>query len=339
MLPTFACARCGRCCGDQDLIQLTAYELFTLAGGLGSAPTAFFDRYCMLAATSSNPALHLYLKTHDRRCPFLEGSLCSVYASRPYACRAYPARALRTPAGSMKAFIRERYPELERTCSVFDLPDDALLEGDRELLIDQAIAYAVDEIYINVLRPEKPDLAVPYQVTADLLREEGARAAALEGLARPERSPLQEGRLPGLIALLLQARAWDLPLARVVSSVRARVEEDPRVGRYVHVLAPADAVAALRGLAEAGMAACRTFQAMAGPGNVLLSGICAPAAGPEAIGFQVEISEEELATAVHGCTGQLYLFFLPDDGSSDRAAGLVIGNLAGSTAAEPENLK
>ena len=324
---SFDCARCGRCCASQDLVQLTAYELFGLAGHLGLPPATFFDRYCVLAATSLNPASHLYIRTTDSRCPFLDGSLCAVHEARPFACRAYPMRQLSSTAGSMKAFIREKYPLLEGSCSVFQLPDEDLLAGDPGLLADQSIAYMVDEVYFNTLAPDAVDLSVPYAVTAELLKSPEAREAALEHLSRPGESPLKDGRVPGLAAMMLQARQWGLELVLVRQPSSVSVREDPRMGKYLLATTGCTSVAALQALVEGGMAMCRAFRGQTAPGKALISAVYAPSAGRKAIGFQLEIDDASLEAVSRGCTGMLYVFFLPDDGSSTRAVGLVISGV------------
>jgi hypothetical protein len=101
-----------------------------------------FRRHCTIAETSLNTRKHMYIRTNGGRCPFLVGRLCGVHQLRPYACRAYPMRAPESAAGDMKRFVRQKYPPLEDTCSLFRLADDDVLVGDMGLLTDQVIAYA-----------------------------------------------------------------------------------------------------------------------------------------------------------------------------------------------------
>jgi hypothetical protein len=227
----------------------------------------------------------------------------------------------------MKAFIREKYPLLEGSCSVFQLPDEDLLAGDPGLLADQSIAYMVDEVYFNTLAPDAVDLSVPYAVTAELLKSPEAREAALEHLSRPGESPLKDGRVPGLAAMMLQARQWGLELVLVRQPSSVSVREDPRMGKYLLATTGCTSVAALQALVEGGMAMCRAFRGQTAPGKALISAVYAPSAGRKAIGFQLEIDDASLEAVSRGCTGMLYVFFLPDDGSSTRAVGLVISGV------------
>lgn len=320
----FECALCGQCCANQDLVQLTSYELFRLSGHLGVPPAEFFDRYCELGATSLNPMVHMYIRTTGMRCPFLKEKLCSVHQARPYACRAYPMRKMSTRAGDMKAFVRQKYPMLESTCSLTAMDDEAQLLGDLDLLTDQTIAYMVDEIYFNTIRPETVDLSVPYEVTGVFREDNVVRKIVCSYLFEPENA-LENTHLPGIIAIMLQARAWNSPVSLVKQPSDISVQEDPRIGPYLLVKTDVLSVDALRALVESGrMDLGRSFVALQG-GKARISAVYASSADRAAIGFQLETDAITVERLSDGGARPMYVFFLPEDGSTTKAVGLAVG--------------
>ena len=54
--------------------------------------------------------------------------------------------------------------------------------GDMELLVDQTIAFATDEIYFNMIAEGPVDLSIPMRVAAKFLEDAAARAEATEFL-------------------------------------------------------------------------------------------------------------------------------------------------------------
>ena len=324
MINAFDCARCGQCCANQDLIQLTSYELFLLADHLGLSPADFFSRYCELGATSLNPMVHLYIRTNEMRCPFLDKNLCSVHLARPYACRAYPMRQLRTKTEDMKAFVRARYPILERTCSLFVLADGDELMGDKGLIIKQTIAYMVDEIYFNTVKTEPIDLTIPREVTAVFLRDRIARDNVASNLADPDGSSLENSMLPGIITMTLQARSWGAQISFVNKPSELSVREDARMGKYLLAKTDALSVDALRALVEGGrMDLGRSFVSIH-QGTARISAIYASSVDRAAIGFQFELDTSMVERLSSDRARPTYIFFLPEDGSTTMAVGLVL---------------
>ncbi|WP_424357732.1 YkgJ family cysteine cluster protein [Methanocella sp. MCL-LM] len=322
----FECAMCGQCCANQDLIQLTSYELFRLAERLNVPPAELFSRYCEIGATSLNPMIHMYLRTVEQRCPFLDGKLCSVHDARPYACRAYPKRQAYLTAGEMKTFVRSRYPMLEPTCDLFGLDDTVEMIGDADVLTDQTIAYMTDELYFNTIRPEQVDLTVPYDVTDSFLRDGLVREIVLTYLARPYLGSLADTPLTGIIAMTLQARVWGAGVSFVRQPSDIAVQEDARIGQYLLAKTDATSVEALRALVESGrMDLGRAFFTTAADGKARISAVYASASDKVAIGFQLEADASAVERLTNGGARPAYVFFLPEDGSSTKAVGLAVG--------------
>lgn len=322
----FKCVMCGQCCANQDLIQLTSYELFHLAERLKMYPVDFFNRYCVIETTSLNPELHLYLRTVEQRCPFLYGKLCSLHDARPYACRAYPTRQAYLKAGDMKAFVRSRYPMLEKTCDLFELDDGVEMIGDGNVLADQTIAYMVDEIYFNTIRPETVDLTVPYDITESFLSDGFVRQIVISYLARPTLGPLADSHMTGIIAMSLQARTWGTPVSFVRQPSDISVQEDARIGQYLLAKTDSLSVDALRALVESGrMDLGRAFFNTVG-GKARVSAVYGSSADNVAIGFQLEVAADAIERLTSGGAGPMYVFFLPEDGSTTKAVGLTVGS-------------
>jgi Fe-S-cluster containining protein len=87
----------NECCRDLNQ-ALTPYDLLRLRSCLGIDSREFFRRYADIHAgpASGLPVASLRFDDRDdRRCPFVTGTGCRVYADRPSSCRLYPlARAL-----------------------------------------------------------------------------------------------------------------------------------------------------------------------------------------------------------------------------------------------------
>ena len=231
ILKEFSCARCGQCCANQDVIQLTSYELYRLADHLGCPPAELYERHCTIAETSLNVRKHMYIRTTDGRCPFLDGSLCGVHTARPFACRAYPMRVPESTAGDMKRFVLLKYPMLERTCSLFRLDNDDVLNGDIELLVNQTIAFATDEIYFNMIADEAVDLSIPSRVAAGFMNDTAARTEATEFLLSAGKTPML--RSIGRMAMALQAAVWGTNITFVREPSRVTLEHAVKPGNYV----------------------------------------------------------------------------------------------------------
>jgi hypothetical protein len=84
----FTCvAGCGRCCtrrGPYAYVYLRPDDSARLAERLGLSLGEFRKRY----VRRQGP--HSVLRMNGRSCPFLEGTLCSVYEARPLQCRTFP---------------------------------------------------------------------------------------------------------------------------------------------------------------------------------------------------------------------------------------------------------
>jgi hypothetical protein len=80
------CTRCGNCCRSLN-VYVTPEDAQTLAEGIDIPVHAVITRYIDL---DSSRDVGEWGKIKQRPCPFLRGSLCSVYAHRPDTCRAYP---------------------------------------------------------------------------------------------------------------------------------------------------------------------------------------------------------------------------------------------------------
>ena len=76
------CKACGECCRGLD-ISVTEADITRLSSCLGMKPVEFTTRFTILDQ-DGDPEIP------STPCPFLSGSLCSVYAHRPDTCRSYP---------------------------------------------------------------------------------------------------------------------------------------------------------------------------------------------------------------------------------------------------------
>ena len=248
----FECSMCGRCCASQDLIQLTAREMYRLAGHMKMEPAEFYDKYCRLTATNLNPSLHLYIKTDNGACPFLKDNKCSIYDARPYACKAYPMRVYWALAGDAKESIRSRYPMLEESCSLFNLDDGDVLLGDYELLAKQMIAYWADDAYFSLERGQA-DLSVPNMVADFYIHDKEMTGIAKRYVVNPEHPPsaFDAEAAYAKISLTLQAAMWGLT-AGFIGITGQSVGENERIGKYILLSTDAESVKALRLLIDSG---------------------------------------------------------------------------------------
>jgi Fe-S-cluster containining protein len=306
----FECAMCVRCCASQDLVRVSAYELYALASHVKKQPDEFFEEYCALATTSLDPARHLYIKTANSACPFLEDGRCSVYSARPYACQAYPMRVYWALAGDMKAFVRSKY-KLEDTCSLFKLDDGDVLLGDYDLLAKQAIASWADDAYFR-MEGDRVDLSIPYRVPDFFIRDGETRDVAGRFVVNPEHPPT--GRDAGLayarIALMLQSAMWNATSAFVPVNSQA-LGEDERIGKYVLLTTSGEAAKALRMLVESGrldLAKTLAVSVSRDCGRIIAS-IHGSSADHVALGFVLEADVPTLEELTDKGNKPLYVFF------------------------------
>ncbi len=315
----FECAMCGRCCASQDLVGLTAYELYRLAGYLSLEPADFFNRYCVLTATSMDPSRRLYIKTSGGACPFLEGNKCGVYEARPYACRAYPMRVYWAQAGDMKAFVRSRYKE--EACSLFKLDDGDVLLGDYELLAKQAIARWADDAYFS-MAGDRADLAIPYRVADFFIHDAETKNAAKRYVVNPEHPPA--GRDAGLafarISLMLQAAIWGTTAALVPLDKQA-VGEDGRIGKYLLLTTDADSAKALRLLVESGRLDLAKTLAITNDEGHIIAAIQGSSSDHVALGFLFEADRGTLEALTDNGNKPLRVFFRAEGAGDEKLAG------------------
>lgn len=106
-----------RCCRDADM-YLYPYDIIRLKNRLDLSSDQFLNQHTTMAFRDNPYFPNVMLKMSDRQdrsCPFLDSSGCSVYADRPFSCRAYPMeRAVRrtgTPGGpeEMAFIVRHSY--------------------------------------------------------------------------------------------------------------------------------------------------------------------------------------------------------------------------------------
>ncbi|NIM17940.1 MAG: YkgJ family cysteine cluster protein [Candidatus Aminicenantes bacterium] len=77
------CMRCGNCCKEMKPV-LTEKDISTCANGLNLSETEFKKQYL---AETEEPDKYTFNK---KPCPFLQGTLCSIYNIRPLECRSFP---------------------------------------------------------------------------------------------------------------------------------------------------------------------------------------------------------------------------------------------------------
>ena len=77
------CKTCGNCCRVIKPV-LRQKDIEKLSQGLKVSITSFKDKYLVKRENGEGYTFN------KRRCPFLSGNLCSLYAYRPEDCRSYP---------------------------------------------------------------------------------------------------------------------------------------------------------------------------------------------------------------------------------------------------------
>ena len=81
------CKQCANCCRSLD-VYLTPDDAARLADGIDVPLDQITTRSIDIERASSEGEWGVM---RGRPCPFLRGSLCSVYTHRPETCRTYPA--------------------------------------------------------------------------------------------------------------------------------------------------------------------------------------------------------------------------------------------------------
>jgi Fe-S-cluster containining protein len=79
------------CCGKLELL-LTPYDVLRLKTGLGMTSEDFLDQHTTMRFKTGHgfPEFLMKMDPETKRCPFVTPAGCSVYESRPGACRIYP---------------------------------------------------------------------------------------------------------------------------------------------------------------------------------------------------------------------------------------------------------
>lgn len=77
------CSTCdAKCCGS-NIIYSSIFDL--------KEASALFPIFFYVSQGKISPVYFFYYgEAREEKCPYLNGSLCSVYENRPYACRSYP---------------------------------------------------------------------------------------------------------------------------------------------------------------------------------------------------------------------------------------------------------
>jgi Fe-S-cluster containining protein len=319
----FECSQCGECCSSQDLVQLTAYELYRLARHFEMEPESFFKKYCIVTATNLNPVPHVYIKTAGGRCPFLKDNKCTVYEARPYACRAYPQRVYWSHAGDMKASVREKYPGME-ACNLLKLEDGDVLLGDHELLARQQIAYWVDDAYFGMTGNEV-DLSVPYRVADLYIHDREMMGIAKRYVVNPEHPPSAfDAELAfAKISLTLHAARWNVTSAFVTIGGQS-VHEDERMGKYILFTSDEDSVKALRMLVECGrldLAKTLALESKVYGDRVIIAALHGSFSDHVAIGFHFAVDRAMLDELTDGGKKPLYTFFAVEGAAEGKLTG------------------
>jgi len=82
----------NRCCGDVTIV-LSPYDILRMKKALGISSSEFLGEYTFVPFSPEMrlPIVMLRMGENEgRRCPFVGGDGCSIYADRPWACRMYP---------------------------------------------------------------------------------------------------------------------------------------------------------------------------------------------------------------------------------------------------------
>jgi hypothetical protein len=86
ILSRFRCQKSGNCCKAGGYVYVTAPELLHMSESLGLSSTVFREKYVV---TQHGWDL-IATPTHRTRCFLDDEDRCTVYSSRPAACRSYP---------------------------------------------------------------------------------------------------------------------------------------------------------------------------------------------------------------------------------------------------------
>jgi len=81
----------NRCCRDVSIL-LTPYDVLRLKRALGINSSEFLEKHTITMESHDRqiPVVFLRMNSESQSCPFVTAQGCSVYGSRPWACRMYP---------------------------------------------------------------------------------------------------------------------------------------------------------------------------------------------------------------------------------------------------------
>jgi uncharacterized protein len=135
--------RCGpdrecfnRCCSDVSIL-LSPYDVLRLKNRLQMDSSEFLEKYTLTMRSRDRkiPVVLLRMNEEMQKCPFVTASGCSVYASRPWACRMYPL-GMAEPRGPNAAANRFYFLVEEPLCQGHNAGHD---HSVREWIGDQGI--------------------------------------------------------------------------------------------------------------------------------------------------------------------------------------------------------
>jgi len=110
---TFSCNHSlscfNQCCADINIV-LTPYDIIRIKNRLNISSDEFLNKYAVIPFGKQQKLPVVLLKMTEnegKTCPFVEGSGCSVYADRPWACRMYPLGLAASDKGEEFYFIMQ----------------------------------------------------------------------------------------------------------------------------------------------------------------------------------------------------------------------------------------
>eukprot|EP01027_Heterolobosea_sp_BB2_P011224 GEZU01016356.1.p1 GENE.GEZU01016356.1~~GEZU01016356.1.p1 ORF type:complete len:341 (+),score=50.72 GEZU01016356.1:41-1063(+) len=183
----FSCVQCGKCCTGSGKVVVTKPEIEAMAKQLGISVRNFEEKYIDVLSGRSmvlkdNP------KSTNESCIFLtDDNKCTVYASRPIQCRAYPFFP-----GVMKSFAS--WTEEAKQCPGIDVkntprPSEALIKQKaKENAVDAA---RLGEIILTVQGDDGSAVVMSKQELKRVRRLERMEQMALKRAEETAASPTQ----------------------------------------------------------------------------------------------------------------------------------------------------
>jgi Fe-S-cluster containining protein len=92
---TFRCGKdldCFTCCCQDVSIVLTPFDVLRMKKAVGLSSGEFLQKYTISPFTPEQkiPVVMLKMDKENKKCLFVNEEGCSIYTSRPWACRMYP---------------------------------------------------------------------------------------------------------------------------------------------------------------------------------------------------------------------------------------------------------